>query len=150
MIVRLQTSHTLPLFFVMKSQLTHWKHYKAQLINYVIMKMNSKVRNVNVCKLACKIKVLNGRVPVTWKWTITKCPFRFAFSHNLMYLNHCSWCGQLLRPKLYTYHDDVTTMENNRQVRRYVGTLVVVFCIARKFGQHRFNLPLNYHELFAN
>ena len=68
-IVRLQTSHTLPLFFIMTSQLKHWKHYKKQLITCeVIMKNNGKVRNV--CSLACKIKVLNRRVPGTWKWTI--------------------------------------------------------------------------------
>ena len=37
--------------------------------NYdVIMKNNGKVRDVR--SLACKIKVLNGRVPGTWKWTI--------------------------------------------------------------------------------
>ena len=34
------------------------------------MKNNGKVRDVR--SLACKIKVLNGRVPGTWKWTI--CP----------------------------------------------------------------------------
>ena len=32
------------------------------------MKNNGKVRDVRI--LACKIKVLNGRVPGTWKWTI--------------------------------------------------------------------------------
>ena len=32
------------------------------------MKNNGKVRDVR--SLACKIKVLNGRVPGTWKWTI--------------------------------------------------------------------------------
>ena len=56
-IVRLRTSHTLPLFFIMTSQLKHWKHYETQLITYgVIMKNNGNVRDV--CSLACKIKVL--------------------------------------------------------------------------------------------
>ena len=32
------------------------------------MKNNGIVRDVS--SLACKIKVLNGRVPGTWKWTI--------------------------------------------------------------------------------
>ena len=32
------------------------------------MKNNGKVRDVR--SLACKIKVLNGRVPGTWKWAI--------------------------------------------------------------------------------
>ena len=46
--------------------LKHWKHYEAQLITYdVIMKNNGKVRDVR--SLACKIKVLNSRVPGTWK-----------------------------------------------------------------------------------
>ena len=31
-IVRLRTSHILTLFFILTSQLKHWKHYKAQLI----------------------------------------------------------------------------------------------------------------------
>ena len=45
----------------------HWKHYEAQLITYdVIMKHNDKVRDVR--SLACKIKVLKGRVPGTWKY----------------------------------------------------------------------------------
>ena len=38
----------------------------------------------------------------------------------------------LLRPKLPTYFDDVTTIENNRQVRVNVDvTLVAIFRIAR-------------------
>ena len=32
------------------------------------MKNNGKVRDVR--SLTCKIKVLNGRVPGSWKWTI--------------------------------------------------------------------------------
>ena len=56
------------------SQLNQWKHYEARLITYdVIMKNNGKVRDVR--SLACKIKVLNGRVPGTWKWTITSQPY---------------------------------------------------------------------------
>ena len=38
----------------------------------IIMKNNGKVRDV--CSLACKIKVLNGCVPGTWKWTIRDKP----------------------------------------------------------------------------
>ena len=34
------------------------------------MKNNGKVRDV--VSLTCKIKVLNGRVPGTWKWTIVE------------------------------------------------------------------------------
>ena len=34
------------------------------------MKNNGKVCDVR--SLACKIKVLNGRVPGTWQWTIWK------------------------------------------------------------------------------
>ena len=34
------------------------------------MKNNGKVRDVR--SMACKIKVLNGCVPETWKWTIVK------------------------------------------------------------------------------
>ena len=53
----------------MTSQLKHWKHHEAQLITYdVIMKNNGKVRDVR--SLACKMKVLNGSVSGTWKWTI--------------------------------------------------------------------------------
>ena len=53
----------------MTSRLKHWKYYEALLNAYdVIMKNNGKVRDVR--SLACKIKVLNGRVPGTWKWTI--------------------------------------------------------------------------------
>ena len=53
----------------MTSRLKHWKYYEALLNAYdVIMKNNGKVRDVS--SLACKIKVLNGRVPGTWKWTI--------------------------------------------------------------------------------
>ena len=47
----------------------HWKYYEALLNAYdVIMKNNGIMRDVR--SLACKIKVLNGRVPGTWKWTI--------------------------------------------------------------------------------
>ena len=68
-VVRLRTSCTLPLFFIMTTQLQCWKHYEAQVITYdIIMKNNGKVRDVR--SLACKIKVLNGHVPGTWKWTI--------------------------------------------------------------------------------
>ena len=60
----------------MTSQLKHIKHYEAELItNNVIMKNNGKVRDVR--SLACKIKVLNGRVPGTWKWTIALLVFHF-------------------------------------------------------------------------
>ena len=59
--VRLRTSRTLPLFLIMTSRLKHWKYYEALLNAYdVIMKNNGKVRDVR--SLACKIKVLNGRV----------------------------------------------------------------------------------------
>ena len=57
-------SRTLPLFLIMTSRLKHWKHYEALLNAYdVIMKNNGKVHDVR--SLACKIKVLNGRVPGT-------------------------------------------------------------------------------------
>ena len=52
------------LFFVMTSKLKHWKYYIAQLITYdVTMKNNGKLWDVR--SLACKSKVLNGRVPGT-------------------------------------------------------------------------------------
>ena len=35
------------------------------------MKNNDKVRDVR--SLACKIKILNGYSPETWKWTIMYC-----------------------------------------------------------------------------
>ena len=64
--------------FIMTSQLNQWKHYEARLITYdVIMKNNGKVRDVR--SLACKIKVLNGRVPGTWKWTIQYLPSWFYY-----------------------------------------------------------------------
>ena len=60
--------------------------------------------------------------------SITKCLFRFAFSHLL--INYCSRCGKLLQQKLSAYYDDVTTNKNNRQVCVNVGTmLVAIFCI---------------------
>ena len=63
-IVRLRTSHTLPLLLIMMSRSKHWKYYEALLNAYdVIMKNNDKVRDVR--SLACKIKVLNGSVPGT-------------------------------------------------------------------------------------
>ena len=65
-IVRLRTSRTLPLFLIMTSRLKHWKYYEALLNAYdVIMENNDKMRDVR--SLACKIKVLNGRVLGTWK-----------------------------------------------------------------------------------
>ena len=55
--------------FIMMSQLKHWKHYEAQLFTYdIIMKNNGKV--CDVPSLVCKIKVLNGCVPGTWKWSV--------------------------------------------------------------------------------
>ena len=55
------TSHTLLLFFIMLSQLKHWKDNEALLITYdLIMKNKGKVCDVR--SLVCKIKVLNGRV----------------------------------------------------------------------------------------
>ena len=42
----------------------------------------------------------------------------------------------LLRPKLHTYFDDVTTFENNRQVRVNVDvTLVAIFRIVDVFDE---------------
>ena len=57
------------LFFIMMSQLQHWKHHEAQLITHdIIMKNNGKVCDVR--SLACIIKDLNGQVPTACKWTI--------------------------------------------------------------------------------
>ena len=61
-IVRLQISHTLPLFFVVSSQLKHWKHYVAQLFTYDVIMKNNCILVCDVGSLVCKIKVLNGRV----------------------------------------------------------------------------------------
>ena len=55
-------SHTLLLFFIMTSQIKHWKHNETQLNTYdVIMKNNGKVCDVN--SLACKIKVFERSRP---------------------------------------------------------------------------------------
>ena len=80
----LQTKYQIDHFWdiPMDSQTTDIKHFavvfhydvttkalETQLITYdVIMKNNSKVCDVH--SLVCKIKVLNGRVLGTWKWTI--------------------------------------------------------------------------------
>ena len=58
-----RTLRTLPLFFILTSQLKHWWYYKAWLITYdVIMKNNGKVRDVRI--LACKIEALKRSYPV--------------------------------------------------------------------------------------
>ena len=55
------TSRTLPLFFIMTSQLKHCKQHEAQLMTYdVIITNNGKVCDVR--SLVCKIEVLNGHV----------------------------------------------------------------------------------------
>ena len=60
-IVRLRTLCTLWIFFTMKSQLKHWKYYKAQLIAYE--ETTQKFANLlGVSSLTSKIKVLNCRV----------------------------------------------------------------------------------------
>ena len=52
---------TLLLFLIMASRLKHWKYYEALLNAYdLIMKNNGKMCDIR--SLACKIKVLNGRV----------------------------------------------------------------------------------------
>ena len=51
------------------------------------MKNNGKVRDVR--SLVCKIKVLNGRVPGTWKWTIAWSP---KARHRTCWLTFHKWC----------------------------------------------------------
>ena len=49
------------MYFIMMSQLKHLKQYEAQLLNYDVT--TQKFANLlDVCSLACIIKVLNGRV----------------------------------------------------------------------------------------
>ena len=81
----------------MTSQLKHWNHYETQLITYdVTAKNNGKVRDVR--SLACKIKVLNGHVPGTWKWTIDK-----FFSRNTNLVVSIFMCLDLLLSKPSTW-----------------------------------------------
>ena len=56
------TLRTLPLYFIIMSQLKCWKHYETQLVitEDVIMKNNGKVRDIG--SLACKINDLFGGV----------------------------------------------------------------------------------------
>ena len=86
----------------MTSRLKHWKYYEALLNTYdVIMKNNGKVRDVR--SLACKIKVLNGRVPGTWKWTIWQHIFHVRESDPRL-LTHCSadWVSKM---SLFIYRE---------------------------------------------